>query len=94
MHEHDVHCFRAEQSKMSKRRAEERRAIESRQAELRRQEIAICVLLDFLRQRQDHIDSRLAILNDTTAYIASRTEELVALIEDSKLQCNAREAKR
>ena len=83
-------CFRIEQREASKKAAGKLKAIESRQRELKRQEIALCLLLDRLRQRQAHVDSRLATLDEARAFIADRLEVLTAAAKKSEPVCNAR----
>ena len=82
--------FRIEQEDTSKRAASKWKAIESCQRELKRQEIALYLLLDRLRQRQVHLDSRLATLDKARAFIADRLNELAAVSKQSEPLCNTR----
>lgn len=88
MHEHEVNCFRIKQKDVSKKAASKQKAIESRQRALKRQEIGLYLLLDRLKQRQTHVDSRLASLEEARSFIAARLEELSATMKKAELLSN------
>lgn len=84
MHERELLRFKSEQEEASKKAAKREKVLQSCQREVKRQQIALYILLDRLKQREAHVESRLATLDSATTFMANKCDEMAAFIGASE----------